>query len=207
MANIPTEEPSMSYTIRLAQPDDAAGILAIYGPHVINTSASFEYQPPSIAEMQQRISKTLQKYPWIVAQDNDSGQILGYAYTSTYRERSAYQWDAETSIYIHPDAQRRGIARQLYGLLFDISRKQNLLTLYGVVTLPNPASIQLHSAMGFQQFAIFENVGYKHGQWHHVAWMRLILSDYSKNPHMFIPFSQLDPAQWQALFDACNAAQ
>jgi L-amino acid N-acyltransferase YncA len=197
----------MSYTIRLAQPDDAAGILAIYGPHVINTSASFEYQPPSIAEMQQRISKTLQKYPWLVAQDNTSSQILGYGYTSTYRERSAYQWAAETSIYVHPDAQRRGIARQLYGLLFDISRKQNLLTLYGVITLPNPASIQLHSAMGFEQFAIFENVGYKHGQWHNVAWMRLILSDYPKQPHMFIPFSQLDPAQWQALFDACNAAQ
>ncbi len=102
----------MAATIRLATENDAEQIQAIYAPYVIHTAISFELEPPAVEEMRQRIMKTLQHWPWLVCENK--GEVLGYAYASRYRERAAYQWSVEVSVYIDERFHRLGIGRALY---------------------------------------------------------------------------------------------
>ena len=98
----------MPELLRIASPNDAQQMLEIYAPVVRETVISFELEPPSIVEMQQRIEKTLAKYPWLVIED--AGRVLGYAYATAHRDRLAYQWSADVSVYVHPLARRGGLA-------------------------------------------------------------------------------------------------
>ena len=93
-------------TIRFAKLADAPAILAIYAPYVTNSSITFEYTVPSVSEFSERIQIIQQQFPFLVAEEE--GQLLGYAYASRHRDRIAYQWAVETSVYIHPDGQRKG---------------------------------------------------------------------------------------------------
>jgi phosphinothricin acetyltransferase len=120
-------------------------------------------------QMVHRIQQYTEKYPWLVAEEN--GKILGYAYASSYRERKAYQWSCECSVYLAPESRKKGIAKQLYTELFRILTNQGLRNVYAVITLPNHDSQHFHASCGFEHLGIFRNVGYKLGAWHDVLWM------------------------------------
>lgn len=185
---------------RLATPDDAAGILEIYGPYVRDTSITFETVVPSGEEMAGRISKYGEQWPWLVAEEN--GRIAGYAYASRYRERVAYQWSVECSVYVHNDFLRRGLARALYTGLFRLLQKQGYRNVYAVINLPNDRSVALHESLGFRWFATYEQVGYKLGQWKNVGWWRLVINEFGPEPASVIPFSQLEKEELPPILDA-----
>jgi len=179
-------------TIRLSRPTDAGSILAIYAPYIANTSFTFETDIPAESEFANRIISYLANWPWLVCEVD--GVIAGYAYASRYRERVAYQWSVECSVYVHDDYHRSGIARALYTALFSILKKQGYRNVYAVINLPNERSVAFHESMGFQWFATYEKVGYKLGQWKNVGWWRLIVNTFEPEPEPVIPFSQLDPS-------------
>ena len=159
--------------IRPARAGDSAGCAAIYAPFVAETAVSFETEPPTAAQMAERIASCLRTHAWLVAEDGD--ELLGYAYATAHRQRPAYQWAAEVSVYVAPTSQRRGVGRALYGqLLVDLAAYGYRLALAGV-TLPNPASVALHEAMGFEPVGVYRGVGYKLGAWHDVGWWQRTL--------------------------------
>jgi L-amino acid N-acyltransferase YncA len=160
-------------TIRLADESDAAGILAIYGPIVRDTAISFELLPPSVEEMRERIRARLEGFPWIVCASG--AEIWGYAYADCLRTRPAYRWTAEVTIYVHPERQRRGVARALYTSLLAALRLQGFRSAFGGIALPNPGSVALHEAMGFRPSGVFPAVGFKLGGWHDVGFWHLEL--------------------------------
>ena len=153
--------------LRLAVVRDAAAMLAIYAPIVSDTIISFELEPPSLAEMERRIASAESQWPWLVCER--AGELIGYAYASQHRVRAAYQWSADTSVYVRADARRGGIARALYASLFEILALQGYYNAYAGITLPNPASVGFHEAMGFTLVGV-PQVGYKLGAWHDVGW-------------------------------------
>ncbi len=108
------------FRIRDATVNDAAAIRNIYAPFVQNTVTTFEYQVPSLEVMQNRITLTLPNYPYLVAEDEVLGSVLGYSYANQYKEREGYNWIVESSIYLSPSARGKGIGTILYGRLFDI---------------------------------------------------------------------------------------
>jgi L-amino acid N-acyltransferase YncA len=159
---------SMSATIRVARPEDAAAILTIYAPIVRETAISFEVEPPTCSEMHERIATTLRHLPWLVGERQ--GEVLGYVYASPHRVRAAYQWSVDVSVYIHARARHTGMGRALYHALFALLSLQGLYTCYAGITLPNSASVGLHEALGFQPVGVYQAVGYKLGAWHDVGW-------------------------------------
>jgi len=162
----------MSQAIRIATPADAAQVQAIYAPYV-ETPISFEQEPPGVEEMGRRIARLQDRYPWLVCEVEQA--VVGYAYASPHRERAAYQWSVEVSVYVRVNQQRRGIGRTLYSSLFEILALQGYCNAYAGVTLPNPAGVGLHTSLGFQPVGVYSRVGYKCGAWHDVAWFSLDL--------------------------------
>lgn len=169
--------------LRLAREADAFAIRAIYAPIVAETTTSFEYEPPTEAEVARRIRTTLATHPWLVAEidtSTSSGSapaVMGYAYAGPHRSRTAYQWSAEVSVYVHADARRRGVARALYVALFDVLRLQGYVNAYAGITQPNAPSVAFHEALGFEPVGVYRGVGFKHGAWHDVAWSQLRLRE------------------------------
>jgi L-amino acid N-acyltransferase YncA len=158
-------------TIRPVHPDDAAAIAAIYAPYVSESVISFELEAPGAETMRARIEKVCAGYPWIVATQDD--RIVGYAYGGLYRERAAYRWTVETTVYVDRDHARRGIGRALYAPLLDDLARRGFVTALGVVALPNAASAGLHEALGFVHVGTQAGVGYKFGAWHDIGvWQR-----------------------------------
>jgi L-amino acid N-acyltransferase YncA len=176
--------------IRLATEKDAGGILAIYAPYIEQTSFTFETETPSVEAFAERIKSYLQNWPWLVCEIN--GLIAGYAYATRYRERTAYQWCTESSIYIHDDFQKKNIGFALYNGLFKILEKQGFRNVYAVINLPNEKSVAFHEKCGFKYFATYEKVGYKLGKWKNVGWWQLILNQYDMEPTAPVKFSMLD---------------
>ncbi len=164
---------------RFATVADTEEILAIYRQY-IDTSITFEYTLPSVAEFRERIASIARFYPYLVAVED--GNIVGYAYAHAAFERAAYQWDAEFSVYVDRDFVGRGLGRALYRRLIALSRMQGIHIAYGKVTTPNEASDALHLSMGFERLAVFENVGYKNGAWHGVTWYALVLCEFEDAP-------------------------
>jgi L-amino acid N-acyltransferase YncA len=161
---------------RLAKLTDATAIQAIYAPIVAETPISFEYEVPDVAEIERRMQKVMASRPWLVYETG--GQVLGYAYASTFRERAAYNWGVEVSIYVHANAHKRGIGQQLYTTLFDVLRALNYCQVYAGATVPNESSERLHARMGFELIARFPSAGYKFGKWHDTVFWRLPLRDF-----------------------------
>lgn len=189
--------------LRLAQPADAKAILSIYAPYIENTSFTFETEVPSEQAFADRINTYLENYPWILCEIN--GQIAGYAYAARHRERVAYQWSVESSVYVHDDFQRTGVARALYQSLFELLAYQGFRNVYAVINLPNEKSVTFHEKLGFTYFATYEQVGYKLGKWKNVGWWRLKLNEFGDEPATPVKFAALDPAFLAALFSK-NAA-
>ncbi|MBL7748501.1 MAG: N-acetyltransferase [Chitinophagaceae bacterium] len=191
-------------TLRLATPADAAGILAIYAPYIEHTSFTFETEVPAVEAFADRIRQYLLHYPWLVLEVD--GLIAGYAYASRYRERVAYQWSVECSVYIHDDFHRRGIASVLYTSLFNILSRQGFRNVYAVINLPNDNSVALHERLGFTYFATYEQVGYKLGRWKNVGWWRLILNEFGEEPKAPVAFAEMDLSFLPALLEEKAAA-
>jgi phosphinothricin acetyltransferase len=152
---------------------DAAACAAIYAPFVSGSAVSFELDPPDAAEFARRITETSRAYPYLVAEDD--GATIGFAYAGPHRARAAYRWAAEVSVYIDPAYRRRGVGRALYGALLTLLRRQGLHVALAGITLPNPASVALHEAMGFEPIGTYRGVGWKAGEWRDVGWWQLIL--------------------------------
>ena len=167
----------MSAMIRLATVHDAEQIQAIYAPNVLQSAISFELVSPTVDDMQERIRKTLEHFPWVVCEHQ--GQIQGYAYASAHRSRAAYQWSVDVSVYVHAQARRSGVGRAVYSSLFKLLELQGVYNAYAGITLPNPASVGLHESLGFQPVGIYRAVGYKLGAWHDVGWWQLALRQHS----------------------------
>jgi L-amino acid N-acyltransferase YncA len=173
-------------TIRLATTDDAAAIAAIYAPHVTDAATSFELEPPDAAEMARRIGALLAVAPWLVLTeadgDADADAVRGYAYASRHRDRAAYQWSVDVSVYVASGHARRGIGGALYRSLFALLRLQGFCAAHAGITLPNPASVGLHEALGFRPIGIYPAVGFKRGAWHDVGWWQLPLRERTGAP-------------------------
>lgn len=175
--------------IRVAREQDAQAIADIYAPAITDSSISFELEPPDAAEMRRRVLGILPQYPWLVYESTEG--VLGYVYASRHSERAAYRWSVDVSAYIRQDAHRRGIARALYTALFEILVLQRYRNAYAGATLPNPASIHLHEAMGFERVGVYREVGYKFGKWHDVIWLERQLAERVLEPPGPIPFAAI----------------
>ncbi len=166
--------------IRIATASDCKDLLEIYRYFVLNTAITFEYEVPTIEEMEERMKNIKTKYPYLVAEIEN--KIVGYAYATDFRYRTAYQWSPECTIYIHKDFQDKGIGKMLYQKLFEILKFQGFYNVFGGVALPNDASIALHLKCGFKEVGIFENIGYKLNKWHSTKWFQLVLKEHEINP-------------------------
>jgi phosphinothricin acetyltransferase len=162
-------------TIRLATPDDAPAVAEIYAAEVAGTSISFEYEPPGAEEMRARIAKLAAFAPWLVCVEG--GLVTGYAYASPHHERAAYRWSVDVSVYVRRGGRRGGVGRALYRSLFALLRLQGFCAAHAGITLPNPASVGLHEALGFRPVAVFPRVGWKRGAWHDVGYWQLELRE------------------------------
>lgn len=183
--------------IEVAKIEDAKELLRIYAPYVTDTAITFEYEVPTVEEFQGRIKRTLENYPYLVARQN--GTIVGYAYTSAFKERAAYDWSVETSIYVDRQKTKLGIGKKLYEALENISKKQNILNLNACIGCPKVAdehldnnSVQFHAHMGYEMVGMFHNCGYKFGTWYHMVWMEKMLGEHEQHPKEVVPFSKLN---------------
>lgn len=162
--------------LRRAGTEDAARIAAIYNHYVADTVITFELDPVSVEEMAARVAEiNAQGLPWLVAESDNA--VVGYAYASQWRARAAYRHSVESSIYLAPDVVGRGVGRALYAGLIAELRGLDVHAVIGGAALPNPASVALHAALGFEQVAHFRETGYKFGQWVDVAYWQLLLRD------------------------------
>lgn len=166
--------------LRLASPDDAAAVREIYAPYVRETSITFEERLPDVDTIERRIRSKLPAYPWFVCKLD--GELAGYAYAGPLREREAYRWVVETSVYVRRSAEGRGVGRALYTALLDCLETQGYCDAYAVITVPNPRSLDFHERMGFEHVARFPAQGFKHGAWHDVEWWRRSLAERSDSP-------------------------
>ena len=159
--------------VRDATQADAAACAAIYAPYVLETAITFELDPPSAEEFAVRIARAQDKHCWLVLEDGD--RLAGYAYGGVQNARAAYRWSCEVSVYLEQGRRRTGAGRALYEALFDNLRARGYRNAIAGMTLPNEASVGLHTAMGFAPVGTSRHIGFKLGRWHDVAWMQLDL--------------------------------
>lgn len=152
---------------------DAPAVQAIYAPYVTDTIISFEEVPPDIMEVERRIAAILPRYPYLVAEED--GRIVGYAYASEHRTRSAYRTSIDVTVYVASGAQRRGVARCLYSRLLPAAASLGYHAAFAGIALPNEPSVGLHEAMGFEPVGIYREVGRKFDAWHDVGWWQRLL--------------------------------
>ncbi len=162
-------------TVRAANPDEAAGCTAIYRPYVENTAITFEVEVPTVAEMAARIEAARATHDWLVAEDA-AGEVIGYAYAHAFNPRAAYQWSAETSIYVDVRYHRSGAGRKLYTQLLRRLADRGYRRALAGITQPNESSNAFHRSFGFRDAGLYRRVGWKRESWHDVAWMQRDLS-------------------------------
>ncbi len=176
--------------IRAARAEDAAAIAAIYAPYVLGGTVSFETEAPDSRAIRHRMSGSGGLYPWLVATtgEADGDAVLGYAYATTFRERPAYRYVVETSIYMGGGTQQPGAGRILYEALVDTLRAQGFTQAVGVLSLPNSASIALHEAVGFRRAGVYREIGFKQGRWIDVGFWQCALNEGTIPPKEPRPF-------------------
>lgn len=175
---------------RLAKEDDAKEILAIYAPYINMDNITFEYEVPNIIEFRQRIAKVITKYPYIVALYQ--GKIVGYTYASTFRDRIAYNWGLETSIYLTPEVKGQKLGKKLYTKLEQILKIQHITNLVASITYPNPQSIAFHEKMGYKKIAHFTKCGYKQGKWYDMIFMEKFINKHESPAKEIIYIEDID---------------
>jgi phosphinothricin acetyltransferase len=160
--------------IRDARPADAAAIAAIYNHYIEHTVVTFEVDVLTDDDMRARIAKVQGSgLPWLVW--DEGGTVRGYAYASKFRDRAAYRFSPESTVYLAPDAVRQGIGTALYGELVSRVRLAGNHLVLGAVALPNEASVALHESLGFTHVGTFSEVGRKFGRWIDVGFWQLRL--------------------------------
>ena len=172
----------------MAQPEDSAALLRIYGQY-IGTNVTFETVLPTQAEFARRIREVSKVYPYLIWEEN--GVPLGYAYAHRWKERAAYAWDVELSVYVDGAAQRRGVGRRLYAVLLRLLAMQGVRMAYAVVVVPNPASESLHRAFGFERIALGRDTGFKNGVWLTTATYQKELLPHDGPPEPVTPVDRL----------------
>ena len=185
--------------IRRATPADAAALLGIYAPYVEHTVITFEYLVPTVEEFRERIRYTLEKYPYILAEQEETGEILGYAYTGPFKERAAYDWGVETTVYVKQDCKRGGIGKKLYTALEKVSAAQHILNMNACIGYPveedeylTQDSAHFHEHLGYRLVGEFHNCGFKFGRWYDMIWMEKLIGIHTADPDPVIPFPELD---------------
>jgi L-amino acid N-acyltransferase YncA len=161
-------------SLRLAAPEDAAQIAAIYAPFCLETAVSFETAAPDEVTIRGRIEAVLERYPWLVAVA-ENGEVVGYAYAGKHRERAAYRWSVDFTAYLATSARGRGIGTALYRALVALCQTLGYYRAFAAITLPNEASVGLHEKIGFKPIGVYRRVGFKLGIWHDVGWWSLDL--------------------------------
>ena len=158
---------------RSATINDAQTIARIYNHYILETTATFQEQPISAEEIAKKIEEHMPDYPWLVFEEQNS--ILGYAYVTRWKDREAYQYTIESSIYLAPEAAGKQIGSKLYAELIKRLRKTEYHAIIAGIALPNDASVALHEKFGFEKVAHFKETGYKFGKWIDVGYWELML--------------------------------
>lgn len=173
-----------SIQIRTAVPGDAAALLQIYAPYVTGTAITFEYDVPTVAEFADRISHTLETYPYLVAERG--GEIVGYAYAGPFHARPAYDWSVETSIYIAMEQRRKGIGKVLHDAFEQALKDMGILNLYACIAYPvgddpylTKDSVYFHEHLGYTWIGEFHRCGYKFNRWYNMVWMEKLIGDHT----------------------------
>lgn len=166
---------------------DAQELLAIYAPYVENTAISFEYTVPSVEEFRERIRRISSRYPYLKAVEN--GEIVGYAYASAFKERKAYDWSVETTVYVRQDKKRQGIGRLLYCRLEKSLQDMGIQNMNACIACPvlqdeylTQDSFFFHESMGFVTVGKFHKSGYKFGRWYDMIWMEKMIGEHPECP-------------------------
>ncbi len=177
----------METLIRIAAPDDAQALLDIYAPYVKDTAITFEYDVPSVGEFRQRICRTLEKYPYLIAEQN--GVPVGYTYAGVFNERAAADWSVETSLYVRDDCKRQGIGKKLYLALEQALSLQRVINLNACIACPETEdeyltrnSIRFHEHLGYRFVGEFYQCGYKFSRWYNMVWMEKHLGEHPEHP-------------------------
>lgn len=187
------------FTIRIANENDAFGILDIYSPYVTHSPVTFECEVPRPFEMKRRINTVNNKYPWLVCEKD--GMIAGYAYASEYVTKAAFDWSAELFVFIREDYQRCNIASALYYAMIELLKRQGFCTAFTRITVPNEKSIAFHNAFGFIEAGHLHNAGYKLGNWHDVKILeKSLLESYTQAPKPIVPITEMDENEYVPLF-------
>ena len=182
--------------LRTANLSDAPRLLEIYAPYVTDTAITFEYDVPAVEEFRERMERTLEKYPYIVAVRD--GRIIGYAYASAFAERAAYGWSVELSIYVDMKERHSGAGRKLYDALETILKEMHILNVNACIACPKEEdeyldrnSVQFHEHMGFRLAGEFHDSGYKFGRWYNMVWMEKMIGEHTDQPLPVLTFSQV----------------
>ena len=182
--------------IRVATMQDAKALLEIYAHYVENTAITFEYVVPTIQEFEQRMQRILSKYPYIVAERN--GEIIGYACAGTFKERVAYDWAVETTVYVRDGRQRTGVGKELYEALEKLLALQNIQNLNACIAYSEVEdqylthnSVQFHEHMGYRLVGEFYQCGYKSGRWYNMVWMEKHIGGHEDVPATVRTFDEI----------------
>ena len=182
--------------IRPAVPEDATALLGIYRPYVEETAITFEYETPTEEEFEARIRKTLARYPYLVAEDGCG--IVGYAYAGPFKERAAYDWAVETTVYVDRARKRGGVGRALYEMLETPLAAQGILNLNACIGYPEAEdayltmdSVHFHRHLGYAMVGEFHRCGYKFGRWYDMVWMEKLIGRHEKNQPPVRPFCEI----------------
>ncbi|MCX7746001.1 MAG: GNAT family N-acetyltransferase [Clostridia bacterium] len=160
--------------IRKVNLADSKAICDIYNYYISNTTITFEEAQVTQEEMNNRIKDISSKLPWIVYECD--GVVVGYAYATIWKARSAYRYSAELSVYIDVNHKRRGIGSELYRYVIELLRDREFHSAIGGIALPNSASVRLHEKLGFKKVAHFEQIGFKQNTWIDVGYWQLFLN-------------------------------
>lgn len=175
--------------IRMAEEKDAAALLSIYAYYVEHTAVTFEYRVPSLEEFKSRMRRVKERYPYLAAEED--GEIVGYAYVSLFKDRAAYEWAVETTVYVKQEQRARGIGKKLYLALEEILKVQHIINLNACIAYPNPDSICFHERMGYKMAAHFTKCGYKQGEWYDMVWMEKMLGGHPEKPEPVIGIEEI----------------
>lgn len=182
--------------IRFAKTEDAAELVKIYEPYVLETAITFEYDVPSAEEFARRIKNTQQKFPYLVAECG--GEIVGYAYAGSFVGRPAYDWAAEASIYLKQNKKKQGIGRKLYEALESVLRAMNICNLNACIGYPQADdeyltknSVEFHAHLGYEMVGEFHKCGYKFGHWYNMVWMEKMIGEHVDTPAAILNVNEI----------------
>ena len=182
--------------IRVAESADAEELLKIYAPYVKKTAITVDYEVPTLEEFTEKITGLLKRYPVLLAEA--SGKVLGYAYADAFKNKKAYDWAVETTIYVAEDCKKMGIGKLLYNELEYLLRQQNIVNLNACIAYAEKEdeyltndSMRFHEKLGYRMVGEFRQCGYKFNRWYHMVWMEKHIGEHFNVQPAVIPFENL----------------